>query len=1168
MYKFLIMDSRMHLLYPVRKLIRVMKITCVLLIAFVLTAGAEGLAQTVTLKVSDMKLKQVFNKINNVTGYHFIYHLETINDTQLVSVEFKNTPLTNALEQILQPRGLKYIINEDVKTVVVSRLPQPIRTVLPIPVKGLVTDEAGQPLPGVNIRLKGGTLGAVSGADGRFTIEAPDKNAILVFSMIGFETKEMPILSGQSLTVVLKQSTNRLDDIVVVGYGTQRKADLTGSIGSIKEKEIEQVKSVSFMEAMQGRLAGVQVTSSSGEPGSAVNVVIRGTNSFNSGTQPLYVIDGVQIDVNNAEAARSGIGSTAMTNPLAGISPSDIASMEVLKDASATAIFGSRGANGVVVITTKSGKSNTSSLEVNTHGGVAWSPKHIKVLDAQEYAKYRLATGTADGNYAIDLNGDNIFDEVKDLSNVQSHDWQKEALRNAVVQNYNVSYSGGSAKTNFLASASYLNQEGLILNNKFERYGLLLKINHNATPRLRLGANVNLSHAIGNGVASNGGNDVRNYNGLMQMLLITRPMNVPDPTQLASDPDGAGVSSPVDFANLGYKKNPLSRILADINANYRIITGLNLDVRAGAVMTQSRNGEFYPSTVSWGFPTDGLAFINTSNSTNWYQTSTLTYNKRFAKYHSLTLLGGFEINSYEIEAFRLQAQGFDMQSVNPLDNIGTAKLFPVPPATDKQRYIRVSQFARLNYGYRDRYLLTATLRNDASSKLAENNKSSLFPSVGLAWRASKEKFLQNNKVISELKLRGSFGLTGNERIPPYQSLATLSQVFYSSASNSATLGFAPNSIANPNLTWETTYAYDLGLDLSLFKDRITLTADVYLKQTKDLLLQADVPAQTGFLRQFQNLGQIDNKGIELSLNTINIKRGNFNWSSNFNISFNRNEVLSLGSVNFLPVTVYGGPISTLGRVIKGQPIGTAYGYVFDGIYQINDFIIKNSGGTVIDPSTITTANLGNYTYTPKPGVASMSSRTVRPGDMKYRDLNGDGVVNDGDATIISNSNPQHFGGFGNNFSYKNFDLSILFNWSYGADVLYVGRGRVEAGQSLFNNPTEQYWFNRWRVDNPTNAHPGLTSQGKLDVSSYYTEDASFLRLRNVTLGYNLNNIPALKKIGINGLRIYATGVNLHTWTNYSGFDPEVNSYSPLLPGVDNISYPRERSIIFGLNIKL
>jgi TonB-linked SusC/RagA family outer membrane protein len=1140
------------------KLFLIMRLSFIFCLISFMHVSATSIAQKINLDKNKASLRETLNDIRRQSGYNIFYDVDLIGNANTVDIHLKDGTVEDALTQIFANQPFDYKL-KDKKILIVPKAT--------FPVKGVITDDTKQPLPGVTIRIKGASIGAVADANGRFTINIPDNNTVLVFSMIGFETQEVTVTGNAPLNIVLKQAYNRLDDIIVVGYGTQRKGDLTGSVANIKEKDIQQVKSVSFMEAMQGRMAGVQVTSSSGEPGASVNVTIRGTNSFNAGTQPLYVIDGVQIDVNNGEYAASGVGSTALSNPLSGINPGDIASIEVLKDASATAIFGSRGANGVIVITTKSGKNNTSTVELNTFAGISWTPKHISMLGAQDYAYYRFANNTADDTYAIDLNGDKIFDQVKDLSGVPSRDWQKEVLRKALTQSYNVSYSGGNAKTNFLSSVSYLNQQGLILKNKYERYGLLLKINHNATERLKLGANINLSHAIGTGVASNGGNDIRNYNGFLQMLLLARPVNAPDPNQLALDPDAAIFSNPVDFVNLSYKKSPLTRALTDVSANYRIINGLNLDVRGGAVMTFSKNGEFYPSTVSWGYPTNGLALLNTSNSVNWYQTSTLTWNKRFAKVHSLTALAGFELNSYQLESFRWQGRGFDVQSTNPLDNIATANVLPVPPGTDKQRYVRVSQFARINYSYNDKYLLTATLRNDASSKLAEGNKSALFPSIGIAWRASKENFLKDVESISDLKIRGSFGLTGNERIPPYQSLSTLSAVYYSNSNNSATIGYAPNTIANPLLTWETTHAYDAGIDVSLLKDRITFTADVYLKQTKNLLLQADIPAQSGFMRQFQNLGQIDNKGLELALNTINLKSKNFNWTTAINLSMNRNKVVSLGNVGYIPVTVYGGSITTVGRVIVGQPIDTAYGYVFDGVYQLNDFTIKNSAGTVIPSSAVTSSNFSTLTYTPNTGTTTLTSRVVKPGDLKYRDLNGDGKINDSDKQIISNSNPQHYGGFTNNFTYKDFDLSILFNWSYGNDVLNLGRSRMEGGLSGFANVTQKYWDNRWTPENASNLYPGLVTQSKVDVSSYYVEDASYLRLRNVTFGYNLTKSAALKKAGISSLRVYITGNNLYTWTNYQGFDPEVSSYSPLLSGVDNISYPRERSVILGVNLK-
>ncbi|RKR84018.1 TonB-linked SusC/RagA family outer membrane protein [Mucilaginibacter gracilis] len=1112
-------------------------------------AFAQSLPK-IDLSLKGVTLKEFISAVESKTNYTFIYN--NLDLTQAVSIEIKRGDLREILNKVLSAKkiafeisGTRIIIDPNITKKKIPDNPQ-----LQKKISGTVTDEKGMSLIGVSVRIKSAGSGTATDQNGNFTLMVPE-SATLVFFYTGYKQEEIVVAGKQQILVTLKEDHRILDEVVVVGYGVQKKSDLTGSISSIKGEELQQSKAISFMDAMQGRSAGVQVTSSSGEPGAATTVSIRGTNSFNSGTQPLYVIDGVQIDVNNAEAASSGLGNTSQTNPMAGINPSDIASIEILKDASATAIFGSRGANGVVIVTTKSGKSNTSVIELNTYAGVSWASRKIKMLGAQDYANYRFeADGPIDTVWSRDSNGDGLLDAPKNMAGVPSHDWQDEVLRKALSQSYNISFSGGSPKTTFYGSASYLNQQGLILNNKFERYGFNLKITHNATNRLRIGGNINVSQAIATGPASNGGDGVTNSNGLIQNFMLYKPVNVPDPGSLALDPDGSAFGSPVDFVTYAYKSSPLSRAIGDLVADYRIIDGLTLSVRSGGVLTYSSNKEFYPSNTSWGLAANGKAILNNSNSTNWYESNTLTYTKRFKQKHALTALVGFEANSYTSETFDMAGEGFDIQSINAVDNISSAKVLTKLPTTNKIKYNRVSQFGRLIYGYDDRYLFTATLRNDASSKLADNHKSALFPSGAFAWRMSNERFMRKQRLFSDIKFRTSFGITGNERIPPYQSLSTMSNVYYSASTGSATLGEAPSISGNSLLTWETTYQYDAGLDFSLLDDRVTVSTDVYLKKTKDLLLQADVSSQTGFMKQWQNLGQIDNKGLEFSLSTINLRNKNFTWSSNFNISFNRNKIINLGSVSYLPVNIKGGNISSVGRVIVGQPIGTGYGYVFDGIYQTSDFITTGTVNTL------------------KPGVPSILGRTVRPGDLKFKDLNGDGRVdNTNDYTIISNSNPKHYGGFSNNLKYKNLELNVLLQWSYGNDILNTGRYRYQAGAGFFANLSQDFWTNRWTTSNPTNTVPALKGQGKTDISSYYVEDGSYMRLKNITLSYNLKGSKFLKTAGISGFRLYITAENLYTWTKYTGFDPEIASYSPLLPGIDNISYPRSKTITLGLTAK-
>lgn len=1009
-----------------------------------------------------------------------------------------------------------------------------------IVITGKVTDRQKNPLPGVSVKVKGASGITSTNGEGRYSIRVPGSHTALVFTFIGFEQQEIIVESKRIINVTLVEKATDLDAVVVIGYGTQRKSDLTGSVASIKAEQLTKTKSVSFQEAMQGKVSGVQITSSSGEPGSGVNINIRGANSINAGTSPLYVIDGVQIDANNGEIA----GFSTVSNPLTSINPSDIESIEVLKDASATAIFGSRGANGVIIVTTKSGK-GSSSLELDTYLGVSNASKHLDLLNGQDYANYRFALNPNSFEYGEDTDGDSIPDRVKDLSGQPWHDWQKEVLRPALSQNYNVSYSSGGAKTRFSSSLGYFGQEGIVDKNKYERFSANLKIDHNVSDKFKIGTSLNGSYVINSGVASSGSQTLV-YNGVVQSLLMYKPVNVPGEGLSTLDPDNLSLSNPSDFVNFSYKQTPLTRLVANLYGEYKIIPELVLRISGGGVLTDSENGEFYPSSTSWGYSRNGLAVLNTSNTINWFQTHTLTYTKRFNKVHYLNALAGFEVNSYTFKTFSMRGEGFDIQSTNGVDNIGQAKVLTQVPTTNKSLSTRLSEFGRVNYNYKNKYFATATLRLDGSSKFGTGNKYAWFPSGALAWTVSNEPFFKSQNLINNLKIRTSFGVTGNDRIPAYQALANGTTVYYSSA-QTAELGLAITSMANQNLKWETTYQYDAGLDLELLKGRISATFDVYKKETKDMLLLADIAGQTGFNKQWQNIGRVDNKGLEISVTSNNISKKNFSWSTSFNITMNRNKVISLGDVNFLSIRV-SDQITDVGRVIVGQPIGTGYGYVFDGIYQTEDFVDPASG-----------------TYVLKEGVVKRNGIAVKPGDFKFKDLSGDGMVdNTNDLTVISNSNPKHFGGLTNSFNYKNIDLSILVMWNYGNEILNTGKYRYEGYQNA--NLSTEFWNNRWTTANPSNSYPAINANGRYDASTYYVEDGSFLRLKNVTLGYNLPS-SLTKKLKLSNCRVYMTGENLVTWTDYSGFDPEIASDNNLLPGLERISYPRSRTFTLGLNVK-
>jgi TonB-linked SusC/RagA family outer membrane protein len=1008
-----------------------------------------------------------------------------------------------------------------------------------INVTGRVTDKLKEPLPGVTINIKGTKFYTSTNNEGYFKVSVPNQQAVLVFSFISFITEERPVGSNKEINVTLNDRPNDLDEVVVVGYGTEKKSDLTGSVSSIKSEQIVQSKTVSFLEAMQGKLAGVQITSASGEPGAGVNISIRGANSINAGTTPLYVIDGVQIDANNGEV---GSFSTAL-NPLSSINPSDIESIEVLKDASATAIFGSRGANGVVLITTKSGK-GSSRIEFNSFTGISTANKQLDLVGGQDYATYRFETNRNDPLYGQDTDGNGSLDAVRDYSNQPSINWQNRVLRPALSQNYNISFAEGGPKTDFSTSLGYFSQEGIVLNNSFERYSLNFKINHKPNKNFKIGTTLNGSYVEANGVGGSNGQGLI-YNGIVQSLIMYKPINVPDEGLSNVDEDNlVGLSNPLDFVNFSYKKTPLTRLVGNTFAEYKIIPELTLRLSGGAVLTSSDNGEFYPSTTSWGFTSNGRASINNVNTLTWLTSNTLNYTKRFKKIHYLNALVGYDANSYLYKSFVMRAEGFDVQTINGVDNIAQAQVLVQVPTTARLLSTREAFFGRVNYNYKSKYLVTATLRNDGSSKFGRDNKFALFPSGALAWNVSSEKFMKKIPAVSNLKLRTSFGVTGNDRIPAYQSLATANSVNYSGTDNSQ-LGIAVLTTANPNLKWETTYQYDAGMDLEFLNGKFGVTVDVYRKETRDMLLEADIPGQTGFSKQFQNIGRVDNQGLEFSFNSVNIKSKNFSWTSNFNITFNRNKVVSLGDASSIAVRI-NDQIQDVGRVVVGQPIGTAYGLVFDGIYQNSDF-----------------SDLTNFVL--NSGVVRRAGVSVRPGDFKFKDLDGDNIVdNTNDRTIISDSNPQHFGGLTNTFTYKGFDLSTQLYWSYGNEILNLGRYRVEGYQGA--TISQAYFDNRWSETNPSNAYPRFNANGRFDNSSYYVEDGSFLRLRNVSLGYNIPS-SVVKNLKINSCRVYLTGENLLTFTNYSGYDPEVAGNRALLPGLDGLSYPRSRIFTFGLNVK-
>ncbi len=1015
-----------------------------------------------------------------------------------------------------------------------------------ITVTGKVIDETGSSIMGVTITVKGAGTGTQTDANGRFKITAND-NATVVFSYVGFLTEEVSVNGKAVINVTMKSSAKDLDQVVVIGYGTVRKSDITGSVGTVKSADLNRNKTTDVLQAMQGKVAGVDISSQSGELGAGLNITVRGGSSIYGSSTPLFVIDGIPVDVIKAEAAASSAFSSTTSNPLANLNPADIESIEILKDASATAIYGSRGANGVVLIATKSGRAGTSRIEYDGFVSFGNLSKRIDVLSGREYVEYQRLVNPNEIIVATGPDANGVF-TPRNFDTIPLHDWQRETYSTSVTQSHNLTVSGGNNTTTFSGSIGYLHDRGLIRENTNSRYNLRLRVTHQATERLKVGFNVSNSFSSLNGATNSGSNFFRD--GVVQSIVYSKPVAVFDPL----DDIEAAYVTPTEIINNAYKNTTLQNLFTDVNLNYKITSNLSLNVIAGGTMSNSKGQEFYGSNTFQGVKFGGDAFLNNIKTYSIINTDQLTYNKAFNKNNSLNVIAAFEVNSYDFQSNGLEGQQFADQSTGVQD-ISKAG-FISDYNSNHYRSNRLSFISRANYNFMNRYLFTASLRADGSDKFGGNNKWGYFPSGAFAWKVSEEPFMRKQNLISNLKARLSFGATGNERIPAYRYIGTQGRSYYSS-NGVAIYGSSPDNKANPDLKWESTIQYNAGIDIGIVKDRFQFTADVYYKKTTQMLLPAPIPSVTGFSTQWQNLGRIDNKGFELTLISRNISTKDFNWESNFNISFNKNTVKNLGGATIIPVNV-AGEIRNIGAVLVGQSLGTGYGYMFDGVYQLSDFTWQNNSDPTLSPVL--------RTYIIKPGVITVAGATVSPGSFRFKDINADGIINDKDLTVISHSAPKFIGGFTNTFRYKNFDFSVFFQGAYGNEVINQSKFLLNGFQSK-TNISRDFYYNRWTVDNPSNTYGTFSNQNATSrlSSSYYVEDASYLRLKSVTIAYTLPN-ATLDRLHIKRIRLYATGNNLLTFTKYTGYDPEVAWRDPLLTGVDKLAFPRTRTIILGANI--
>ena len=1118
-----------------------MKLTFLFSVLIFTGAWANSFSQTtkLSLNLRNVTVQDLIQEIEDKTDFYFLYQDEVFEKGLRVTIIANNSSLDDVLNQFEEQASVtaeyaehQIILKKKVNDKVI--LGQQQKTVT-----GIVTDQNGVTLPGVSIIVKGTTTGTVSDADGKFTLVVPANAQMLAFSFVGMKTQEVSLSGRTTFTVVMEEETVGIEEVVAVGYGMQKKSDITGSVSSVKGEELTQLPMQRVDQALQGRASGVLVLNTAGAPGAETTIRVRGMNSINGGNSALIVIDGLQ------------------GGNLNSLNPNDIESLEILKDASATAIYGSMGANGVILITTKSGKKGKPTIEYAYNYGIQTIRKKLDIMGAADYARTR-------NDFKASQNGSGtptpLFTEqqIQELERTGGTDWQDEIYRAAPIQNHQLSLGGGTDNMKYMISAGYLNQEGILINSAYNRFTLRTNISADISKKVSFGLNWAGSKEAGNSPP---------YGGGTALSFLGQAVNIAprwDPTTPPYDADGNYNRHPLGYG--AYDTwNPLAAAIEPVIQNntirnnintyieYTIIEGLKLKVTGGATIRNTNNKSYYNGLTWEGKPVGGKVGYGTISeglSTRYQNSNILTYDKTIADLHQLTVMAVAEQQYEKYEGSGLVASKFTVDQTG-INDLGGAEQISTKYSSVEERVIN-SYLGRINYVYANKYLLTASYRADGSSVFGINNKWGYFPSVSLAWRMSQESFIKALNLFSNLKLRGSWGVIGNQAINPYQTISAMESGFNYpySGGESTNLGFRIANAANPNLKWESTAQSNIGLDAGIFKGRLNATVDIYKKTTTDLLLNRTLPSYSGLPSIIDNVGSVENKGLELSI-TGDPLVGDFKWNSGFNISWNRNKVLDLGESSKLEFrTTYGGYSLRNGfmQLRVGEPFGQMYGYGFEGVWKQSE-------------------------------AAEAAKFGQLPGDPKYTDFDLDGKITTDDIIVIGNSIPDYIFGWSNRMSFKNFEMTILIQGSKGNDIFNQGRIRLERA----SEGTSARLLDRWTPDNQdtdvpafidevTRMNAGLSStikfgSGDNERLSRWVEDGSYVRLKNVTLAYY---IPAslINKIGLAKVRTYVSGTNMLTLTNYTGYDPEVSAYNSndAQIGVDLSNYPTAKTITFGIDV--
>jgi TonB-linked SusC/RagA family outer membrane protein len=1087
---------------------KISNLTIVLLLFFCFNSAARGFGQEISLSAKNKPLKNIFHEISKQSGVSVLYEETLLGKMPRVSIQLERQPITKALEECLKGLPLTYIIEENIilikeKLAAPPNVEEKMRVESDTTITGRILGADGQPLVGASVHLKGKSAGTQTDKSGNFRITVPDRNAEITISYVGYQSKTISI-ARLNQPVSLLPAQNETEEVVVIGYGTRRKTDLTGSLSQVKSKDINAYPSTNVVQSLNGRAPGVQVIQNSGAPGSPISIRIRGTNSIQGSSEPLYVVDGFPITGN----------PTMLTN-------ADIESIDILKDASATAIYGSRGANGVVLITTKRGKKGSTQTNYQGSYSIQKPRKKLSLMNPLEYGEFY-------NEYAQNAGLPPYFtqqqlQEFKAMG--EGVDWQDEILQSAPMQTHSLSVAGGNDKTQFTMGLGALLQDGIAKGSEYNRYTFRTSVGHQISDKFKVDFNLNMNRTNTND--KNGGTNGRGASLFSGMITIPASLSPYDENGVLTIPImeysfiSNAMINPLNYIKHQNNQSRQNGILSNVALVYRPLSSLTFRISGGIENRDSRIDNY---TSTQFVRSNGSASISTSQYTSLLNENTVTFDKTLGDHH-VTVLGGFTWQNFVTTTAAASGSGFSSNIPETYD-LASADLFN-PPTSSFTESVLMSYLGRATYEFKQKYLLTASFRADGSSIYSEGGKWGYFPSAALAWRISRENFMDNVEFISDLKLRAGFGATGSQAIAPYSTLnllATGKTVF----DNSLYTTYAPQTRLPNNLKWETTYQTNIGFDATLFVNRLQITADYYVKNTKNLLNNVQLPSSTGYIYTIRNVGEVENKGIELGITARILNPSSpIQWDFNGNISFNKNKVKKLyDGQDIYGANLYAGYFSDFVNLVReGQPLGIFYGY-------------KENG----------------YDAT---------------GNITYEDINKDGVITTADKTYLGSPHPKFIYSFNNSLSWKNLELTVFFQGTQGNKLYNVSSQQsIDLTQGL--NLLKEQYYDHWTPTNTNAKYPAILGVMNAKVSDRYIEDGSYLRLKNIELAYTIPTNKVNLKV-LRNAQVYISGQNLVTWTKYSWYDPEISSLlsgNSINLGIDFYGYPTAKSFTAGIRIGL